>query len=267
MVILELGLIYGLVALGVFITFRLLKFSDLTVDSSFTFGAFIAAYFMNTPNIGLAASFIFGGIAGLLTAILHNKLKMADVLASILVQLALYSINLRIMGAPNVVLNYDLPVHTIILCLTISTGALIYLLNTIFGLRFRASGQNTACANSLGISVEKMKTIGLILANGLVGLAGGLMAFYQGFADINLGIGTLITGLAAVIIGEQLFKPSRLSIKCLACIGGALIYRLIIHYALKADFIFKPSDLNLITAGIVITLIAVSKLRRSYVNA
>jgi len=264
MAILEIGLIYALVALGIFITFRLLKFSDLTVDGSFTLGAFIVAYF---NSMSLIAAFSFGALTGLATALLHIKLKLDDVLSSILVQLALYSINLRIMGVPNIVLNEEISTVTLFIVPLFIVIGLSYFLNTILGLRLRAVGQNPACVASLGINTSKMKIIGLMLANGLTALAGGMMALYQGFVDINLGIGTLITGLAAVIIGEQLFKSKRISIQCLSCVFGAIIYRIIIHYALKADFMFKPSDLNLITAGIVVILMIVSRVRRHYAYA
>lgn len=260
--ILELSLIYVLVTFGLYISFRILNFADLTVDGSFTLGAFIAALFMNNPGFALIASFFCGALAGGCTGFFYNRLKIIDILASILVLIALYSINLRIMNTPNVIINTNIDFKYMLFIIIGVSVLFIYFFNSVYGLSMRAAGQNKKCASMYGINVERMISMGLIVSNGLIALSGGMFAFYQGFSDINIGTGTLISGLASVILGEQIFSTNRFSLIAIFCLIGTVLYRFAISLALSFDYFFRPSDINLLTSVLMILLIVISKLRK-----
>jgi len=268
---LEIGLIFGLVALGVLISFRILRFPDLTVDGSFPLGGATAATLISMgwdPFSATAVATLAGALAGMLTGWLNVKLKIMDLLASILMMIALYSINLRIMGRPNVPLIMEPTVFTtlrpeflvdyiarplILLVVVIIAKILLdWFLSTQSGLAMRATGSNPRMARAQGVATGAMVLVGMAISNALCALAGALFAQSQGGADISMGIGTIVIGLAAVIVGESIMPSRRLLITTLAVIIGAVLYRFFIALALNADFIgLKAQDLNLVTAVLV----------------
>lgn len=265
----EQGLMYALMVLGVYLSFRILNYADLTVDGSFTLGAAtVAALITSGSNPWLAngLAFIAGCLAGVFTGILHTKFKITTLLSGILTMTALYSINLRIMGKANISL---LRMRTIfsdftslpfleeygVLLLSLLTvviiGFLVYIfLQTEFGLALRATGDNELMIRSLGVNTQLMKITGLALSNGMVALAGSYVAQNQLFADISMGIGMIIIGLASVIIGEVLIGTSSLVRTIIAVLCGAVIYRFIIAIVLQLGL--EATDLKLVTALIVI---------------
>lgn len=267
----EIGLIFGLVALGVFLSFRIINFPDLTVDGSFPLGGAVAATLIVAgwnPFAATAVAMVAGGLAGYLTAWLNVRLRIMQLLASILVMIALYSVNLRVMGKPNVALINDATVFSLVefgglpdywlkplvlLVVVIAAKALIDLFfASEVGLAMRATGSNPRMARAQGISTDRLTVWGLALSNALVALAGALFVQSQGGADISMGIGTIVIGLAAVIIGETILPARSLIVTTLACILGAVLYRFFIALALNSDFIgLKAQDLNLVTAVLV----------------
>ena len=268
---LEVGLIFALVALGVFISFRVVNFPDLTVDGSFPLGGAVAATLLVGgwhPLAATAAAFAAGALAGLTTGWLHVKLKIMQLLAGILVMIALYSINLRVMGKPNepllgasTVFNTP-PLEalpgpwTTALVLLAVTLAVKFALDRYFGseagLAMRATGGNARMACALGVSTDRLSLFALALSNGIVALAGALFAQSQGGADVSMGIGTIVIGLAAVIIGETLLPMRSIARATLGCVVGAVLYRMLVALALNSDFIgLKAQDLNLVTAVLV----------------
>ncbi len=276
----ESGMIYAVLALGVFLSFRTLNTPDLTVDGSVVTGAAASAMICiagGHPVVALAASFVVGCAAGAITAILNIKLKIQPLLAGILVMLGLYSINLRVMGGrPNVSLMDNNTIYTamadllpgqylylilngIILILLI---ALFYFfLNTRLGFALRATGDNEDMVKSAGINSDAMKLIGLALANGFVGLAGGMLAQYQGFSDVTMGTGMVVIGLASVILGEALFGITSLARRLVAVSLGAILYRFAIALALNMGM--PAGDLKLVSAGIVTVALAFGILNES----
>ena len=267
----EIGLIFGLVALGVFLSFRVINFPDLTVDGSFPLGGAVAATLIVAgwnPFVATAAAFVAGGLAGMVTAWLNVRLKIMQLLASILVMIALYSINLRVMGKPNVALIAEPTVFTalsfgdlsemwvkplvLLVIVALAKVAIDLFFASETGLALRATGGNPRMARAQGISTDRLTIAGLALSNALVALAGALFAQSQGGADISMGIGTIVIGLAAVIIGETLMPARSLVITTLAVIIGALLYRFFIAAALNSEFLgLKAQDLNLVTAVLV----------------
>lgn len=267
----EIGLIFGLVALGVFLSFRVINFPDLTVDGSFPLGGAVAAALIVAgwnPFAATAMALAAGGAAGYLTAWLNVRLRITQLLASILVMIALYSVNLRVMGKPNVALISeptlfsllafaDLPEYWLKPLILLAIVALAKLLLDLFfasetGLAMRATGGNPRMARAQGISTDRLTVWGLALSNALVALAGALFVQTQGGADISMGVGTIVIGLAAVIIGETLLPARSLWLTTLACVLGAVLYRFFIATALNTDFMgLKAQDLNLVTAVLV----------------
>ncbi|HUG56809.1 MAG TPA: ABC transporter permease [Candidimonas sp.] len=268
---LEIGLIFGLVALGVLISFRMLRFPDLTVDGSFPLGGATAATLisagMDPFSSTLIATFA-GAVAGMITGWLNVKLKIMDLLASILMMIALYSINLRVMGRPNVPLISEPTVFTLLqpdgiedyiarpllllVLLIVIKFSLDWFFSTKTGLAMRATGSNPRMARSQGVATGTMLLAGMAISNALCALAGALFAQSQGGADISMGIGTIVIGLAAVIVGESIMPSRKLFVVTLAVIVGAVLYRFFIALALNADFIgLQAQDLNLVTALLV----------------
>lgn len=264
----EIGLIYSLVAIGVYISFRVIDFPDLTADGSFTLGASVAAIMLINdfdPVITIAASMLAGALAGGLTGYLNARFNIAGLLASILTMTALYSINLRIMGRPNIAIVEQLTIFddkSVILVTLVIVSAIIVILSRFFasefGLSLRAVGINTKLCAAYGINVGRMKIIALALSNALIALSGNIFVQSQGFADISMGTGTIIIGLASIIIGESLISPKKIYSAFIACLFGAILYRIIIGFALNLDYLgFEASDLNLVTASLVaMTMIA-----------
>lgn len=271
---LEIGLLYGLIAIGVYLTFRVVNFPDLTVDGSFPLGAATCAALMITgthPLLATLAAFLTGGLAGFITGFLHVRWKILGLLAGILTMTALYSINLRIMGRPNIALLTESTLfpnpHAILPLLALGVLILIILLtlflNSQFGLALRATGINARACPAYGIHIGHMTLIGLSLSNALVALGGALFAQIYGFADISMGTGTLIIGLASVIVGESLLHSYKIWLILLSCVLGSVLYRLVIALALNAQFIgLKASDLNLITAGLVVCALLFPQVRK-----
>ena len=279
----ETGFIYGLVALGVFISFRILDFPDLTVDGSFPLGAAVSATMIVAGINPLIATFcacIAGAAAGLVTAWLNVRLKILHLLASILTMIALYSINLRVMDGPNKALlgvetllspldNLSIPYYIaypiafgIIILLVVA--ALVWFLKTEIGLAMRATGSNERMAKANGINTGRMVLLGMALSNALVALAGSLFAQSQGSADVTMGVGVIVIGLASVIGGEALLPKRTLLLWISACILGSLLYRLVVAVALNGEILgLKAQDLNLITA-VLVTVAIVAPNWRSY---
>ena len=277
----ESGLLFGLVAFGVFIAFRVLDFPDLTVDGSFPLGAAVTATLIVTgwnPWLATAMAMVAGCMAGVVTAWLNVRLQILNLLASILTMIALYSINLRIMGKPNVALlgdetvftpfeNWDIPfylINPIILTgfVLVVFFLLVRFMTSEIGLAMRATGVNDKMARANGVHTGRLTILGVAVANGLVGLAGALFAQSQGTADVTMGVGTIVIGLAAVIGGEAILSTRTIARWIFACLIGAVLYRLAIAVALNADWIgLKAQDLNLITAVLVTLAIVMPRMK------
>lgn len=265
---LELGLIYSVLALGVFLSFRTLNMPDLTVDGSVVTGMAISAVICaggGNPFFALIAAFIGGALAGLVTGLLHTKLKIQAILAGILVMMAAYSVNLRIMGkTPNIPLTKSETIYKLadalmapayagillnLVILAIIIAVLYLFLQTRLGLVFRATGDNEDMVRACGVSCDSMKLMGLAISNGFVGLAGGMLAQNQAFADINSGVGMMVIGLASVILGEVIFGTKTLLRKLVAAALGAVVYRIIMAQALYMGM--ETTDMKLVSAAIV----------------
>jgi putative ABC transport system permease protein len=280
----EIGLVFGLVALGVFLSFRVLQFPDLTVDGSFPLGAAVAATLIVSgwnPYLATAIAALAGALAGLVTAWLNVRLKILHLLASILTMIALYSINLRIMGRPNVALLGDetvltpleaLPLRSYwlapILFLVVIIAAKLLVdrfLASEIGLAIRATGANPRLSRALGISTGRLILGGMAVSNALVALAGALFAQSQGSADISMGVGVIVVGLAAVILGEAIVPGRGIALATLGCILGSILYRLAVAFALNADLLgLQAQDLNLLTAILVALAMVLPGERRRF---
>lgn len=264
---LELGIIYAILALGVFLSFRSLNMPDLTVDSSFTLGAAVSVIMSVSghPFLGLLIAFIAGGGAGCITGLLHTKLEIQPLLAGILTMLGLYSINLKVMGGkanipllnkPTVYSVFEKIVPGDYSRLIFAALLLIFILflfyvflKTRLGFVLRATGDNDQMVRSLGVNTDFIILIGMALSNGLVSLSGALIAQEQSFVDVGMGIGMVVIGLASVIIGEVVFGTKTLFRRLTAVILGSILYRLIIAFALELGM--PPTDLKLVSAVIV----------------
>ncbi len=267
----EIGLVFGLVGLGVFLSFRVLNFPDLTVDGSFPLGAAVCAtLIVNGVNPWLAtlAAIIAGSCAGFVTALLNLRFNILHLLASILTMIALYSINLRIMGKPNVAVIGD---PTIIkqfafigltnpqlkpLIAAVIVGIALFLvirfLASDYGLAMRATGANPRMARAMGVDTRQATYVGMALSNSLVALAGALFAQMNGYADVTMGTGVIVVGLAAVILGEAICGTRSIVVWAIGCVIGSLIYRMAVAFALNSQFLgITSSDLNLVTAVLV----------------
>lgn len=264
----ELGMIYAILALGVFLSFRTLNMPDLTVDGSIVTGMAASAVVCaggGNPFAGLIAAFIAGAFAGLATGLLHTKLRIQAILAGILVMMAAYSVNLRIMGkTPNIPLTKSLTIYKMadkfinpqyagivinVVLLAIIIALLYLFLQTRLGFVFRATGDNEDMVKACGVSCDTMKLMGLAVSNGFVGLAGGMLAQNQGFADINSGVGMMVIGLASVILGEVIFGTKTLLRRLIAASLGAVLYRIFMAQALYMGM--DPTDMKLVSAAIV----------------
>jgi putative ABC transport system permease protein len=282
---LEQGFAYGLMVIGVYLTFRVLDFPDLTVDGSLPLGASVAAVTISSGHSPVLAIVLAGGagfLAGAVTGILNTKFKILHLLASILTMIALYSINLRIMGRPNMTLlgketvvdwfnNFTglVPyVSTPILFAVISgvtVAILIWFLHTEKGIAFLATGDNVQMITSQGVNTDTVIIFGVGLSNALVAMSGALVAQNQGAADVNMGVGTIVAGLASVIIGETVFGDRTIARAIVAALLGSVLYRIAIALALGLKlgaFSFTPSDLNLITALLVIFALVMPRMKQ-----
>ncbi|GAA2964605.1 branched-chain amino acid ABC transporter permease [Lactobacillus kefiranofaciens subsp. kefirgranum] len=262
------GLLWGVLALGLFLTFRILNFPDMTVEGTFPFGAAICVSALVhgvDPMLATILTFLGGMLTGLVTGLLYTKGKIPVLLAGILTMTGVYSINLRILGKANVgllnkatLLNgkllQKLPANFPTIVIGLLAAILIILLlalflNTDLGQSFIATGDNENMARSLGINTDNMKILGLMISNGLIGLAGGLLAQNGGYADVNMGIGTMVIGLAAIIIGEVAYGDLSLTARLIAVVIGSIIYRLILLLVLQLGF--STNDFKLISAIIL----------------
>ena len=278
----EIGLIFALVALGVYISFRLLRFPDLTVDGSFPLGGAVCAVMIVAgfnPWMATLGATLAGAAAGLLTGWLNVRLKIMDLLASILMMIGLYSVNLRIMDGPNIPLiteptlftqlqpegmeDYVLRPLVLLVIVVLAKVLLDWFFATERGLAIRATGSNARMARAQGLNTGAMVLLGMAISNALVGLAGALFVQTQGGADISMGIGTIVIGLAAVIVGESILPSRRIVWATLAVVLGAIVYRFFIAAALNSDFIgLKAQDLNLVTAVLVTLALVLPQLKR-----
>jgi putative ABC transport system permease protein len=294
-----IGLILALLAMGVYLSFRIFNFPDITADGSITLGAAVTAVLLVnhvSPGLATLAGFAAGVLAGMTTGLLHTKFKINGLLSGILVMTALYSINLHVMGRSNVpllnestlvsqaetlgmtwfnvaagsdlnVLGWtvglrDAATLVAMLLLVGFLGLLLYLFfRTNLGTAMRATGDNPQMIRALGVSVDFIIILGLALSNGLIALSGSLLAQYQGFADVQMGIGMVVWGLASVIIGEALVGSSRIGLLITGAVIGSVLFRLLVAIALRWGL--NPNDLKLITAGFVfVALVAPSLLRK-----
>ena len=291
---LEQGLVYCFMVLGVFITFRVLDFPDLTVDGSLPLGAAVTGALIvggHSPLLATAAGVAAGLCAGVVTGVLHVLLKSGDndsanygpkLLAGILTMTALYTVNLRIMGRSNIpllgvdgvfekigdLLSVTMASWNLILALAALALVVKYLLDwflhTEFGLTLQATGDNEQMIRALGTNTNFTRIVGLAIANGLVALSGSLVAQQQGFADVGMGIGTIVAGLASLIMGEVLFGVRSISWVLFSVIGGSIVYRLLIAVSLRLGI--APTDLKLLTAILVVVALSVPTVRKKVVR-
>ncbi len=272
--VLEQGLIFGILALGVYLTYKVLDFADLSVEGTYPLGASITAILLTqgvSPLLAIFISLMGGMLAGAVTGFLHVKLKITNLLSGILVMSALYSVNLRVMGNKSNIPLFNVKTifnqinfisSTVTLLVTIILITLIVkiildvFLKTKFGFMIRSTGDNPQLVTTLGVNIGFVKVICLMISNGLVALAGSLSAQYQGFADVTMGTGTIVIGLAAVIFGEALFKKAKWILPTTMAIIGAVLYQSCTAIALQIGF--PPNDLKLLSALIVTLALALN---------
>ncbi len=281
------GLAYGIMVLGVFITFRILDFPDLTVDGSFPLGAAVMASAITAgwnPLIALGIAFLSGWAAGTVTALIHNKLKVPNLLAGILTMTMLWSINIRVLGnranLPLIRQSHMLtwvrgiaegimsPSMAVLLFFVVVTIAIKLLIDLFFltdlGMTLGALGNNEQMVTNQGVNVEIIKIIGVSLSNGLVAVSGAMIAQYQGFADVNLGQGIIIAGLASVMIGEFLMRSNRIWVLTTRVLLGSILYRALMYLGRYYGYYINltPSDLKLITGLLIIVSLIITQLRK-----
>lgn len=281
---LEQGLVFGIMALGVYITFKVLDFPDLTVDGSFPLGAAVASILIfngANPFFASLLSAAAGMAAGYITGLLNTKGKITGLLAGILTMTALYSVNLRVMGRSNVTLlnartiftyieSWGIPHQWVFMAAFVLVSIVIKILldsflKTQLGFALRATGDNPGMARALGVNTDAMKMMGLSISNGLVAFSGALAAQYQGFSDIGMGIGTIVSGLASVIIGEMLIGEKSISFATFSALLGSFIYRLSVGIALRLGF--AATDLKLLTTVLVIAALGTPQIRKIIRNS
>lgn len=273
------GVLWALLAIGVFLTFRILDIADLTAEGSFPLGAGIAAVSITnglSPIVACLLGFLGGAAAGLVSGLLHTKLKIPALLAGIITMTGLYSVTSRIMGAPNLSLLGQKNVFTwaeslgvskenavliagLLVALIVVT-LLVLFLRTETGLAIRATGDNLAMSEANGINTDTMKIIGYMISNGCIALSGSLLTQNNGFADLNSGIGTIVIGLASIIIAEVLFRNQPLLLRLLTIILGAVIYRFIL--ALVFELNVQPSDSKLASALVLVICLSFPQIQQ-----
>jgi len=276
------GLIWGIMALGIYITYRILNFADLTAEGSFTLGAAVAARLITSgtfdPLTSTIIAVLAGVLAGLMTGFLHTVLRIPPLLAGILSMTGLYSINLRVLGIANIPLargtetlmthvgrffgTTDRNLSTILVGIIVVFIVIIILrlfFNTEIGYVLRATGDNEAMTNAQGVNTKRMKILGLMIGNACVALSGALVFQFQGFADIGMGVGTIVIGLASVIIGEVIFRDKNNHRVFIAVILGSILYRIIIAFVLGRGI--HPNDFRLISAAMLAVALAMPLIR------
>jgi putative ABC transport system permease protein len=281
---LTVGLILSLLAFGVFVSFRIFEFADITADGSITLGGAVAAVLIVAgvdPVLATGAAFVAGALAGTATALLHTRFKINRLLSGILVMTALYSVNLHVMGKSNLPLlsertlvsmaesaavralgtdtvhlfgwevgTRDLAALALSLAIAVIVGLALYLFfRTDLGTAMQAAGDNAQMIRALGVNVDTMMVLGLALSNGLIAVSGSLLTQYQGFADVQMGIGMVVWGLASIIIGEALVGVRALGFVIIGAVMGSVLFRLIVALALRGGL--DPNDLKLVTAVFV----------------
>lgn len=272
------GLLWSVLAIGVYLSYRFLNISDLTSEGSFTLGAAVCASNIvrgRDPLLSCLLALLAGALAGLVTGVLHTKFKMPSLLAGILSMTGLYSINLRIMGKANIPLTQSVTLLTKlknVLGLTRDRDGAIYLglivviilivllvwfFNTEFGFSVVATGNNDKMIRANGVDSDKTIIAGLMLSNALIALSGSLVAQYNGYADVTMGIGAIVVGLASVIIGEVLFKDKYFAVCLIGVVVGSIIYRLIVTFVVNTNFI-SANDMKLFTAIVVAVAIIIA---------
>lgn len=273
------GLIWGIMAIGVFITFKILDIADMTVDGTMCTGGAVCIIMMLNGHsywVALICSVLAGMLAGLVTGLLQTAMGIPSILSGILTQLALYSINLRILGSPNQAISvrfYDLLVSLMyinkaLLIVSIVVAVVIAILYWFFGTEIgcamRATGNNNNMARAQGINTSFIKVLGLMISNGIVALCSGILAQYQGFADINMGRGAIVIGLAAVIIGEVVFGKifKNFALKLVGVVIGAILYYIVVQFVLWLGL--NTDDLKLLTAVVVAIFLSIPYLKNRY---
>ncbi|EEH15134.1 MULTISPECIES: ABC transporter permease [Brucella] len=284
----ELGLVFAFVAIGVYLAFRVLDFPDLTVDGSFPLGAAVTGVLIladYNPWLAAAIAMVAGAAAGLVTATLNVRFRILNLLASILTMIALFSVNLRVMGRPNIALinqdtmltpffghgipeYYVRPLFLFVL-VAITVFVVWRFLESDMGLAMRATGANPRMARAQGVRTDRQIYLGMAISNALVALGGSLFAQTNGFADVTSGVGTIVVGLAAVIIGETLLRSRYILVILIGCVAGSIIYRIAIQLALSnGDIVgLQASDLNIATALLVTFALILPRLRRGGASA
>ena len=280
------GVLWGIMTLGLYITFKILDFADMTVDGSFALGGSLSAVLIVSgmnPFLSLIIAALAGACAGLVTGVLHTKLKIPGLLAGILTMIALYSVNIRIMGKANTpligadtivasfggLLGLDKTISVLAIGVIFSAcivAAMYWFFGTELGSAIRATGNNERMVRALGVNTDTMKNIGLMLGNALVALSGAMVAQSQGYADVGMGTGTIVIGLASIIIGEVIFgRRFSFWYRLLSVVLGSVIYRIIIAVVLQLGM--KSTDLKLLTAIIVAIALALPVLRSNFTAA
>ncbi|AIJ68841.1 ABC transporter permease [Brucella suis] len=284
----ELGLVFAFVAIGVYLAFRVLDFPDLTVDGSFPLGAAVTGVLIlagYNPWLAAAIAMVAGAAAGLVTTTLNVRFRILNLLASILTMIALFSVNLRVMGRPNIALinqdtmltpffghgipeYYVRPLFLFVL-VAITVFVVWRFLESDMGLAMRATGANPRMARAQGVRTDRQIYLGMAISNALVALGGSLFAQTNGFADVTSGVGTIVVGLAAVIIGETLLRSRYILVILIGCVAGSIIYRIAIQLALSnGDIVgLQASDLNIATALLVTFALILPRLRRGGASA
>lgn len=284
----ELGLVFAFVAIGVYLAFRVLDFPDLTVDGSFPLGAAVTGVLIlagYNPWLAAAIAMVAGAAAGLVTATLNVRFRILNLLASILTMIALFSVNLRVMGRPNIALinqdtmltpffghgipeYYVRPLFLFVL-IAITVFVVWRFLESDMGLAMRATGANPRMARAQGVRTDRQIYLGMAISNALVALGGSLFAQTNGFADVTSGVGTIVVGLAAVIIGETLLRSRYILVILIGCVAGSIIYRIAIQLALSnGDIVgLQASDLNIATALLVTFALILPRLHRGGASA
>ncbi|MEG0366780.1 MAG: ABC transporter permease [Coprobacillus sp.] len=264
------GILWGIMAVGVYITFRLLDFADLTVDGSFATGGAVCAIALTNninPIVAILMATLAGFAAGLITGILHTKCKIPAILAGILTQIGLYSINLRIMGKSNIPLlqadnifkdiaeMFNISTSWVVIivggvCVAIIIAILYWFFGTEMGSSIRATGNNEQMVRSLGVNTDTMKLIGLMISNGLIAFSGAIVAQQQGASDVKMGIGAIVIALASIVIGEVVFgKKGGFAVRLVSIVVGSIVYRMIVAIVLQMGL--STDDLKLLTALLV----------------
>ncbi|HEX3349974.1 MAG TPA: ABC transporter permease [Acetobacteraceae bacterium] len=286
----EQGLLFGFLALGVLITFRFFRFPDLTAEGSYPLGGAVAATLLVdgvNPALATLAAAVAGAIAGTVTALVHTRLRINNIVAGIIVMTALYSVNLRIMGRANISLlsarslfdgfadvlrrlgiqlgEAGVAIALTALILIVIAFALRLFVHTDLGLAVRATGENETMIRALGVDTGWTKIVGLAISNAMIALSGALVAQDHGFADIGMGIGILVTGAAAVMIGEAIFGDGSIERWIVAALVGVLIYELLVVLALRVGL--APTDLKLVTAVLLLASLTAPRLQRKLARA